>query len=98
MQQMRDIQQINRAQAEDEDDDYDDESFSAPMIDASYLRGSSNNNGGPLTQSGASQYQNEPLIKDAQSPQDNRHGSERCIDLPASRQFAAANANSNGSS
>ena len=40
MQQLKDIQHINRVQ-EEEDDDDDDDSFSAPMIDASYLRAES---------------------------------------------------------
>ena len=40
MQQLKDIQHINRVQ-EEEDNDDDDDSFSAPMIDASYLRAES---------------------------------------------------------
>ena len=40
LEQLKDIQHINRVHEEidDEDEDDDDDSFSAPMIDASYLR------------------------------------------------------------
>ena len=39
LEQLKDIQHINRVHEEiDDEDDDDDDSFSAPMIDASYLR------------------------------------------------------------
>ena len=47
----------------DDDDDDDDDSFSAPMIDASYLRAESQNNM-HFSQSGPSQFQNEPVNKE----------------------------------
>ena len=59
-----DLQNSHHQRQQIEEDDDDDSQFSAPMIDASYLRGESQNNG--YSQS-ASQYQNEPEIKDSQT-------------------------------